>query len=126
MVVKVRCPNPACGQTSRLCDDGLQRVFRCPACRTKLPFAGSPRRMRVEANSQVTGGEKLTKEWSKVRGLPTTAGEDPIAGTLEATDSGQTFRVGRLQLRDKLGSGTFATIYHAFDPLLERDVTLKV
>jgi serine/threonine protein kinase len=44
----------------------------------------------------------------------------------EAGDFGQTFGVGRLQLRDKLGSGTFATIYHAFDPLLERDVTLKV
>ena len=35
-------------------------------------------------------------------------------------------RLGRLQLRDELGSGSFARIYHAFDPLLERDVTLKV
>jgi serine/threonine protein kinase len=35
-------------------------------------------------------------------------------------------RLGRLQLHDKLGWGSFATIYHAFDPLLERDVTLKV
>jgi serine/threonine protein kinase len=35
-------------------------------------------------------------------------------------------KLGRLELRDKLGSGSFATIYLAFDPLLERDVTVKV
>jgi serine/threonine protein kinase len=45
------------------------------------------------------------------------------AGSSEAMP---VMRLGRLQLRDKLASGSFATIYHAFDPLLERDVTLKV
>jgi serine/threonine protein kinase len=57
--------------------------------------------------------------------LPTNGVEDVLLAT-EAGNTDDTFRLGRLQLRDKLGSGTFATIYHAFDPLLERDVTLKV
>jgi len=61
------------------------------------------------------GRDSSTPEW-----------QDTILEAPEAVDSEQTFRLGRLQLRDRLGSGTFATIYHAFDPLLERDVTLKV
>jgi serine/threonine protein kinase len=73
-------------------------------------------------------------QWSgKISSVQTLVGEPPIAvaedalpAPAQAATSGETFRLGRLQIRDKLGSGSFATIYHAFDPLLERDLTLKV
>ncbi len=35
-------------------------------------------------------------------------------------------RLGRYLIRETVGSGIFATVYRAFDPLLERDVILKV
>jgi eukaryotic-like serine/threonine-protein kinase len=35
-----QCPNPSCGRTSRLGEDPLGRIFRCPRCLMKLPTAG--------------------------------------------------------------------------------------
>ena len=41
MPTEVRCPNPSCGRTSRLGEDPLGRIFRCPRCLAKLPAAGA-------------------------------------------------------------------------------------
>jgi serine/threonine protein kinase len=109
MVIEVRCSNPDCGRTSRFGDDGLRRVFRCPGCRRKLTAAvsasGARRRDAIVATMDEDEGTDFP--------------DDPMALELAIP-------LGRLQLRDKLGSGSFATTYHAFDPLLERDVALKV
>jgi serine/threonine protein kinase len=126
MVIKVRCPNQGCGETTHLCDDGLRRVFRCPRCRTKLPRSLSTTRGRDGGACTVAPPLPPLDFEDELefahRGV-TTAEEPALAG---APDLGSSSRLGRLQLRDKLGSGSFATIYHAFDPLLERDVSLKV
>src|SRR4051812_35194175 len=118
MVVEVQCPNQACGQTSHLCDDGLSRVFRCPACRTKLPRARSaPIRRDVDASEFATPTERTLRSTARNARLLTSAPVTQAGGISEASELGPPFRVGRLQLRDKLGSGAFATIYLAFDPL---------
>lgn len=39
---------------------------------------------------------------------------------------GQSEMVGRYQLRAKLGSGGFASVYRAYDPTLDRDVAIKI
>jgi len=109
MVIKVRCSNPACGRTSRLGDDGLRRVFRCPGCRRKL-------------TGTVCGSSALVRDAIVAR----VEGDEGIGPAYDGAALERAIPLGRLQLRDKLGSGSFATTYHAFDPLLERDVTLKV
>jgi serine/threonine-protein kinase len=109
MLIKVCCSNRACGRTSRLGDDGLKRIFRCPRCRSKLTSPSSAS-CTPAADSKVA--ERAADTWS-----------DAVAGPARLEPA---IPLGRLQLRDKLGSGSFATAYHAFDPLLGRDVTLKV
>ena len=41
MTAIVQCPNAVCGRVSRLGDDPLGRIFRCPRCLTKLPTASA-------------------------------------------------------------------------------------
>src|SRR4051794_33751236 len=126
MKIPVRCPNQACGQMSQLPEDGLNRVFRCPSCRTKLTFGASVVRAR-ETPIYASEDSRLDAEFdSNGPGplLSMEAGQSPPRA--EPSELERTCRLGRLQLRDRLGAGSFATIYHAFDPLLERDVTLKI
>ena len=53
------------------------------------------------------------------RGLQGPRGED-------ARDNGALFTWGHLQAREKLGEGAFAEVFRAYDPLLQRDVALKL
>ena len=49
------------------------------------------------------------------------SGPSPPAG-----EPGRSQQIGRFEIRRRLGVGGFGTVYHAFDPLLDRDVALKV
>jgi serine/threonine protein kinase len=121
-VIEVRCPNEACGRTSHLGVDGLRRVFRCPGCRTKLPSIYS-QHPAPDGEARAIAATGMVPH---LRTAPTFDGDDELADPVEGADPGPLPRLGRLQLREKLGTGSFATIYHAFDPLLERQVVLKV
>ena len=122
MVIKVRCPNQSCGQTTHLSDDGLGRVFRCPGCRAKLSGTRSKSVAMAEGPARPFGGDDGGYLPSDALSILS----DIQALSPVTPDLGPTSYPGRLQVRDKLGSGSFATTYRAFDPLLERDVTLKI
>lgn len=126
MKIPVRCPNQGCGRTWQLSDDGLNRVFRCPACRTKLPVAAPIAGARNRGTFGLEGRRPSGEVKSNDRGLKIGDGAAAVPAAAESPDLERESCLGRLQLRDKLGAGSFATIYHAFDPLLERDVILKV
>ncbi len=124
--MEVRCPNPVCGRTSTLGNDLLGRVFRCTRCRTKLPPRSPARSSRGRAclggkvtyASHVTMHAGVSADALSGVSSPPSAARAPIAVVPT--------RLGRFQILEVLGSGTFATVYRAFDPDLERDVALKV
>ena len=206
----LQCPNSACGRQSRLGDDPLGRIFRCPRCLTKLPAAPA-----TAADSRWTaimdprrhgcGKAKFRSShssyWSMATAIPSTAvgmahrssgynraGRTPV-GAIEvgngyssspiensllglgpdesgevliepvftdsrsSSDWGTTsvsslitvanqpnpsainrtdlileldVRLGRFQVLKLLGQGEHARVYRAYDPVLDRDVALKV
>ena len=96
MPVQVRCPNPACGKGYSVPDQYVGRSLRCGGCDTK--FLVSPDGATCETSGPPTG----------------TAAEEMPA------------RIDRYEVRARLGSGTFGTVYRAYDPRLDRDVAIKV
>jgi formylglycine-generating enzyme required for sulfatase activity len=77
-------------------EDKLGRVGRCKHCGTRFTLAASS------------------------HDVPTTA--VPSTGRAAAAPA----VIGRYQVRAKLGSGAFGTVYRAYDPQLDRDIALKI
>jgi serine/threonine protein kinase len=130
MLMQIRCPNPNCGRPSRLGDDDLGRIFRCPRCQTRFPHESAADRRGWADSSQ-----PLRPDIGTTRGLigevadrnadSWDGGLTPLPRVPDG-DGVRIDRVGRFRLRETLGSGTFATVYRAFDPFLGLDVALKV
>ncbi|HYH66905.1 MAG TPA: protein kinase, partial [Urbifossiella sp.] len=90
------CPNPTCGKPYHVDGSAAGRKLRCKHCSHVFPAPSS-----------------------------VTAGPVPPGRSAPATLApGQ--RLGRYEIRDTLGAGAFGQVYRAFDPVLRREVALKV
>jgi WD40 repeat protein/tRNA A-37 threonylcarbamoyl transferase component Bud32 len=113
MMVRVRCPNTACGQTADVPQEAHGGDLRCPHCGRRVivsaPVAPAPA-LQPPARRTLAAGDPQ----------PTPAHGSP------AVDAALPMRIGRFQVRCRLGSGAFGTVYRAFDPKLQREVAVKV
>jgi serine/threonine protein kinase len=105
--VEARCPNPDCRQAYQAADDKLGKQGRCRKCGTLFTFAVDGASPKRPAGRETQAGSKST--------LPGSASADQ-----------QVKRLGRFEIRGRLGSGAFGTVYRAYDPQLDREVALKV
>jgi WD40 repeat protein len=99
MAVQVECPNPKCRSSLTFGEGAKDRVVECPRCGRLLTPGGSS------------------------RAAPTGADVDPEAAGQETLPFE---RLGRFVVRARLGVGAFAAVYQAYDPVLDREVALKV
>jgi len=152
---EVYCSNHSCGRRSRLGADVLGRRFRCRYCGRLLPKSGrvaygigawSSR--GTDSKALITAGNNAERviwegeapaepnlESGSAGASPSRiASKTPAPGELftrlreEIRSSSQSIAptFGRYQIRGLLGTGSCATVYRAYDPVVERDVAMKI
>ncbi len=93
------CPNPACRSQGEWDASQAGQPGQCTKCGTALRLTAAEGASQTRAEG---GGDAKPK--------PKTAAK----------------KLGRFELRARLGAGAFGTVFRAYDPRLERDVALKV
>lgn len=108
MTVAVQCPH--CEASYQVADKSLGRTAKCKTCGKRFPmesFAGSKGKSDLDTSAGQAARE--TKGSGK-----------------RAAESGLPERLGRFEIKAKLGAGAFGIVYHAYDSVLDREVALKV
>ena len=113
--LKTECPH--CGKALRMSMEQAGQRVRCPACRqafavSAVGFSGgqsiAPSQVAMETQGDVAADAKST-----------------VKGPASASQSARG-NVGRFILHEELGQGGFGQVYRAYDPVLERDVAIKL
>lgn len=103
MVSKVQCPNPDCGKVYSVPEAKLGQSAVCKLCGRKFTLSTAAKETVLSTNETVAA--------QQTRKSPAD----------EASKS-----LGRYEIRSRLGAGGFGAVYRAYDPVLEREVALKV
>src|SRR5688572_9341550 len=107
------CTNASCRSRHLLPDTVVGESVPCVVCGE--PFVARPVAAAAPADRP---SEVFEPAWDTA---PTVVGGSTVAGSTVAGN-----KVGRFVIRGKLGVGTFGTVFHAYDPQLDRVVALKV
>ncbi|MEI8375109.1 MAG: SUMF1/EgtB/PvdO family nonheme iron enzyme [Planctomycetota bacterium] len=145
MSIKIQCPNPGCGKRYEVKDESLGRRATCKKCgatftvemRADETAHPEPRdRQDSSASLPLSGDGKGSQELrfdtvthAVLPGRTSPRLEGEVSGVdadIVAREAGVPEKIGRFDVRRRLGAGAFGQVYLARDPLLDRDVALKV
>jgi serine/threonine protein kinase len=124
----VVAPRPDPGSPSPTPAPTAAGLDRAGAATLRLPEGGGP---ALETIQREPGWRKATPEF-RIKPVEKGGGYDLYFPAQEAPSSEayqivkEVTKVGRFEVRAVLGRGSFGQVYRAFDPLLGREVALKV
>jgi len=122
MKVEVQCPNPDCGRRYLINSSRLAHEARCEQCgRTFIAESA------IDTSAPV-GQPSLTKGPAAPEPPPVQLPpiQDGLATTEAFHEEPLPEQIGRFTIRRRLGTGAFGEVYLAHDPVLDREVALKV
>ena len=131
MTVSACCPE--CGTRYRVAEGHVGRSTSCKSCGKTfvlqtLPPGAAPAAGEPSPYSAPTALFEPAVPLAELPGkpLPSMAGDVTAAWTPAEPGEQVSSTLGRFRIRRRLGAGAFGTVYQAYDPLLDREVALKV
>ena len=117
MTVKVQCPS--CSRSAIVRELATGFSVRCPNCGTRFKPSAKATVDQNAAETMLPTGAAPPPSVAA-----STAPAAPAAPSAATPVEGE--RLGRYELRKRLGQGAFGAVYRAFDVQLQREVALKV
>lgn len=123
MSTDLRTSCPHCGRETAVAETLFGSTVRCPSCFREFAFE-SVSFVNGEAGDRGrrgTGGrtQRLAECVTASRGV---ASLPPVV----AEAKGAPGTIGRFELRERVGQGSFGVVFRAYDPVLDREVAIKV
>ncbi|MBC8354942.1 MAG: protein kinase [Planctomycetes bacterium] len=138
----ITCPNEECGKSYQVSGESLGGRARCKSCGSVIELEWdsgiSDASVRSAAVvSEARDAKPLKRPVESSRATPSNSSESTPAETAQPVDTKADVAktssqaaipetLGRFQIKSELGAGAFGTVYLAYDPVLEREVALKV
>ena len=131
--MKISASCPECGQHYRVAEEHIGSMTLCKRCSRRFVLQVSPANASaapVEAPRPLPPAT-LSKSAasfaeSPQKTLPLGQGDVTAPSTPAKRDEQSPATLARFQIRNRLGVGAFSAVYRAYDPLLEREVALKL
>jgi len=130
--LKVTCQCLKCGAAYSIAEENLGCSARCKRCGETfiLKPASGKRRSAGPSGAGLPAVSRSEVATPGEAAKPGAGSEDTPHATQswgrDKAASNMPRQVGRFRIRARLGAGGFGAVYRAYDPVLERDVALKV
>lgn len=123
--MNVAAPEDECDPVERMAADYLERLRRGEAPSIDEYVAGHPE--YADAIRELLSAVMMVENLKADSGAVASTYSDPSSTSGDALAiSIRSGRIGRFELVDRIGSGTFGTVWRAYDPELDRTVAVKI